>query len=161
VCEGVDGCANPVCVDGCGQFVCPGNAADPARAPREGRPHRGDCGIDSDEPERVCAPPFSDLGWGGFAADGVATNESGMAPAPRAASGSAPGASSPGDDDSPAAGGDNKAGFGDGESGMEPKADSGGSCSVSAAGATAPFSRAVSFLPVLGLCLLALRRRRR
>jgi MYXO-CTERM domain-containing protein len=36
-----------------------------------------------------------------------------------------------------------------------------GSCSVSAAGATAPFSRAVSFLPVLGLCLLALRRRRR
>jgi MYXO-CTERM domain-containing protein len=152
----------PVCVDGAWEHVCPEDeAAEEEPAPEE-IPPPDDCGIDDSAPERVCAPPFHDLGWGGF---GIATSADGAAES--GASGiplSDPGAPSeePRADDGATAGGDedqNNISMGSGETGMDPEADSGGGCAVSAAGTSRGASAGV--LALLGACLLGVRRRRR
>ena len=165
-CEGGE-CGKPVCVDGGWTFVCPEDEAatdpgEPVPPPADEPVPPADCGIDTDVPERVCQPPFSDLGWGGFAtADAAESGVAGGTGAPLADP-QAPGATpEPGRDDGAAeevSDGD-KASFGDGESAPEPKADSG--CAVSAPGQGA--GHAAGFLPVLGLGLFGLwhgRRRR-
>jgi MYXO-CTERM domain-containing protein len=154
----------PVCVDGAWEHVCPEDeeAGGEEPAPDEA-PAPDDCGIDDTAPERVCAPPFHDLGWGwgGFAADGAA--ESGVAGGTPLSDPGAPGASPEprADDDNAAAGGDEdqSISMGSGETGMDPEADSGGGCAVSAAGTSHGASTGV--LALIGASLLGLRRRRR
>lgn len=151
----------PVCVDGAWDHACPedaeqGGGEEPAPAPDE--VPIDDCGIDDTAPERVCAPPFHDLGWGGFSTAAGAA-ESGA----DRGSLNDPGAPSeePRADDGATAGGDEdqNISMGSGETGMDPEADSGGGCAVSAAGTSHGASTGV--LALLGASLLGLRRRRR
>lgn len=158
-------CGEAVCVDGSWTLVCPEDAADEPPAPTpvpEEVPPPEDCGVDPATPERICAPPFADLGWGGVAtADSAANAEGSATGAPGA--GLQPPEASPSPQDmgtqDPVAGSDKNVSLGDGETAPEPEADSGGLCAVSAPGATS--GHAASLLGVLGVCLLGLRRQRR
>ncbi len=157
-------CGAAECFEGAWKLVCPEDAEqDPATppVPPEELPV-DDCGVDPNVPARICAPPFSDLGWGGFAVaeDGIAA--SGTATGAPNADPQAPGATpvpDGADHDQAASGDDKNVSLGDGETAEEPKADSGGLCAVSAPGAAS--RNALSLFSGLGLSLLGLRRKRR
>jgi len=171
-CETDSDCATGwSCGDNPSRPVCSGTSTEPAPAPGAPQdagvdavpppapapePLPPDCGVDTSVPARVCIPPFSDIGYyGGSLAQASGAAEGGVA---RDATGApVPAPTAPDGADMQAAS-DTNTTTGSSESGSQPKASSGGLCSVGAPGAGS--AGAGSMLGLLGLSLLAVRRRR-